>query len=120
MSAIGGLDHKENKHTLYCGKDCTKNFCASSLREQAKSIIGFEKKRILPLTKEELESHQDAKVCCICGKRILKTFSKTINFRKVRDHCHYTGEYRGAAHNTCNSKFKVPNEIPSVFHNSSN
>ena len=36
---------------------------------------------------------------------------------KVRDHCHYTGRYRGAAHNKCNLKFKKPKFIPVVFHN---
>ena len=38
---------------------------------------------------------------------------------KVRDHCHYTGKYRGAAHNICNLRYKVPKEIPIVFHNGS-
>ena len=75
---------------------------------------------MLLLTKKELKSHQDAKACYICGKRILKKLSKTINYRKVRDHCHYTGKYRGATHNICNLKFNVPNEIPVLFRNSSN
>ena len=56
----------------------------------------------------------------MCRKRILKKLSKTINDQKVRNHCHYTGKYRGAAHSICNLKFTVPNEIPVVFHNSSN
>ena len=38
---------------------------------------------------------------------------------KVRDHCHYTGKYRGAAHNMCNLRYKIPKEIPIVFHNGS-
>ena len=38
---------------------------------------------------------------------------------KVGDHCHYTGKYRGAAHNICNLRYKVPKEIPAVFHNGS-
>ena len=40
--------------------------------------------------------------------------------RKVRDHCHYTGEYRGATHSICNLKYSEPNKIPIVFHNGSN
>ena len=36
------------------------------------------------------------------------------------DHCHYTGEYIGAAHNICNLKYSVPKEIPIAFHNGSN
>ena len=39
--------------------------------------------------------------------------------QKLRDHCHYTEKYRGAAHNICNLRYKVPNEIPVVFHNGS-
>ena len=38
---------------------------------------------------------------------------------KVRDHCHYTGKYRGATHNFCNLRYKVPKEINAVFHNGS-
>ena len=34
---------------------------------------------------------------------------------KLRDHCHYTKNYRGAAHNICNLRYKIPKEIPVVF-----
>ena len=44
---------------------------------------------------------------------------KDKKYRKVRDHFHYTGEYRGAAHSTCNLKYSVPKRIPIVFHNAS-
>ena len=40
-------------------------------------------------------------------------------YRKVRDHCHYTGKFRGAAHNNWNLRYKIPKEIPIVFHNGS-
>ena len=36
---------------------------------------------------------------------------------EVRDHCHFTGRYRGAAHNSCNLKYRKPNFTPVVFHN---
>ena len=39
--------------------------------------------------------------------------------KKVRDHCHYTGKFRGAAHSICNLRYKTPKEIPVVFHNGS-
>ena len=67
-STIWGFDYLEDKHMLYRGKDCMKKFC-TSLREHAKNIIDFEKRKMLPLTKEELRSHQDRKVCYICGKK---------------------------------------------------
>ena len=75
---------------------------------------------MLPLTKQELKPHQDARSCYICGKVILKKLSKSISYRIVRDHCHYTSKYRGAAHSACNLKLNEPNKIPVVFHNGSN
>ena len=47
-----------------------KKFC--TLREHTKNTIDFEKKKMLPLTKGELKSCQDTKVCYIFGKRISK------------------------------------------------
>ena len=118
MLIIWVLDPVKNKHTLYCGKDCMKKFC-SSLREHAKVMADFEKINMLLLTKEELKSHQDDKVCCIFGKRILTNLYKSINYQKVRDHSHI-GTYRGVAHSICSLKLIVSNEIPVVFHNGSN
>ena len=40
-------------------------------------------------------------------------------YHKVRDHCHYTGKFRGAAHNICNLRYNTPKKIPIVFHNGS-
>ena len=40
-------------------------------------------------------------------------------YQKVRDHCHYTGKFRGAAQSNCNLQYKVPKKIPIVFHNCS-
>ena len=45
---------------------------------------------------------------------------KNKKYLKVRYHCHYTGEYRGAAHGICNLKHIVPKKIPTVFHSGSN
>ena len=45
---------------------------------------------------------------------------KNKKYLKVRDHCHYTGECRGAAHGICNLKYIVPKKIPTVFHSGSN
>ena len=74
------------------------------------------KKKVIPLTKEEKMNHNDQQICYICKKEFDKSDKK---HHKVRDHCHYTGKYRGAAHNTCNLRYKVPKEIPVVFHNGS-
>ena len=40
-------------------------------------------------------------------------------YHKVKDHCHYTGKHRGAVHDICNVRYKIPKRIPVVFHNGS-
>ena len=42
-----------------------------------------------------------------------------INKRKVKDHCQYTGKFRGAAHSKCNLNYNVQREIPIIIHNAS-
>ena len=76
----------------------------------------MKKKDMIPLTKEEEENYNNQKVCYICEKEFDTSDRK---HHKVRDHCHYTGKYRGAAHNICNLRYKISKEIPIVFHNGS-
>ena len=71
---------------------------------------------MISLIPEEKIHHNKQKVCYICKKEFDNNNKKQ---QKVRDHCHYTGKYRGAAHNICNLKYKIPKEIPVVFHNGS-
>ena len=58
------------------------------------------------------------KVCYICKKGFSSDYDNK-KYLKIRDHCHFTGNYRGAAHNICNLRYKIPKEIPVVFHNGS-
>ena len=90
-----------------------KKFC-KNLREHATKIINYEKKKMIPLTINEEKYHNKQKVCYICKKEFNTDDKKHY---KVKDHCHYTGKYRGAAHNICNLRYKIPKEIPIVFHN---
>ena len=43
--------------------------------------------------------------------------NKELGEDRVRDHCHLSGKFRGAAHEICNLKYKVPKFFPVVFHN---
>ena len=72
------------------------------------------------LTKDQQESNENAKLCYICKEKPENKYFKNKKYRKVRDHCHYTGEYRGVAHGICTLKYSVPKNIPIVFHNRSN
>ena len=108
-------DKSKNKLNHYRGKDCMKNFC-KDLREHATKIINYEKKKMTPLTTKEKIHYNEQEICYICKKEFDKSDKKKY---KVRDHCYYTGKYRGAAHNICNLRYKIPKEIPVVFHNGS-
>ena len=109
------FDKSKNKLNYYRGKDCMKKF-SKDLREHASKIIDYEKKKRIPLTTEEKKYHNKQKICYICKKEFNNNEKKNY---KVRDHCHYTGKLRGAAHNICNLRYKVPKEIPIVFHSGS-
>ena len=69
------------------------------------------------LTKEQQESYENAKIWCICKEKFENKHVKDKKYCKVRDHCHYAGEYRGAAHSICNLKCSVPKKIPMALHN---
>ena len=77
---------------------------------------------MIPLTDKEKEAHENQKICYICEQEFCMDENNKKEFKlkqKVRDHCHYTGKYRGAAHSICNLRCKIPKEIPVVFHNRS-
>ena len=91
ISTSCSFDESKNKLNYYRGKDCMKKFC-KDLKEHATRIINYKKKEFDTIDKKNY---------------------------KVRDHCHYTGKYGGAAHNICNLRYNVPKEVPVVFHNES-
>ena len=56
-----------------------------------------------------LVKYERSKICWICGK--------ITDDSKVRDHCHITGKYRGAAHWKCNTNLKTSKKLSVMFHN---
>ena len=82
------------------------------LKDHARRIIDFKKKKkIIPLTKDEENSYNNEKVCHVCLNDLDKD--------KVNDYCYFSAKYRGAAHNKCNLKHKIPKNIPIIFHSGS-
>ena len=76
-----------------------------------------------PLTEEEEYKHEKREFCYICRKPFnannKNVKRKNVKYRKVKDHCHYTGKCRGAVHGICNLRYNIPGEIPVVFYNGS-
>jgi len=63
----------------------------------------------MKITASKQESFNNEEICHICEEK--------LNGDKVRDHCHLTGNYRGAAHNVCNTQYKIPKFYPVFKHN---
>ena len=63
------------------------------------------------MTEEEEDLFQKSNSCWICKKLI------DNDEEKVRDHCHVTGKFRGAAHWDCNINFQLTKKVPVIFHN---
>ena len=111
LDLVSSFDSKQNKHSFYRGKDCIKKFCRD-LKELRTKIINYEEKDMIPLTDSENKFYKE-----VCYDKNEKKKFKL--YQKVRDHCHYTGKFRGAAHSICNLRYKVPQEIPVKIHNGS-
>ena len=101
----------ENPLKLYRGEDCVKVFCDYVENEAKRLYHMFPEKSMKCLTKEEWREFNRATKCHICSKGF------EWDNAKVRDHCHYTGQYRGPAHRNCNLRFKIPSYIPFISHN---
>ena len=69
----------------------------------------YRRPKTLSLSRDEQKSFNKATTCHIC--------SGLLNGDKVRDHCHFTGKYRGAAHNKCNLMCRKPKILPVILHN---
>lgn len=91
--------------------DCV-NWFIDELHEIAKDVWHvFHEFEPMNLTKEEKRAFRQATVCHICDKNF------ELDDLKVRDHNHYTGAFRGAAHNSCNLKYQQLKMLTVVFHN---
>ena len=78
------------------------------LEDDVKFLANITQKKMV-FTKENEKQFNMALDCWICGEE--------LGNDRVRDHCHYTGCYRGAAHNSCNLKYRKPESVPVFFHN---
>ena len=99
---------------LYIGENAESHF-VSSIMDDTEWLVDKIKEQIpMNLSAEEERRFQNATSCHICKTpfKIAGKFSK-----KVRDHDHYTGQFRGAAHNSCNLNFKAKQAIPVFIHN---
>ena len=96
----------EPKLVSYTGEDVPQKL-VYMLEEDIREITNMPAKNLIFGEKERFDKETK---CWICNKE----FDDDV---KVRNYCHFTGRYRGAAHNSCNLKYRKPNFTPVVFHN---
>ena len=109
----------QTEPVLKRAKDETEELPKDFIRELISCVkrtqLSLPKKKMFPLTNEEWKTFREATVCWLCRKEF-----GDGNLRKVRDHCHFTGKFRGAAHSSCNLKFQRPKFTPVFLHNLQN
>ena len=107
------FSYKEVKNPLrlYRGKYCIRKFCDNVIGETRCFYRSFPEKPMEPLTKAQWKDYKCVSSYHICFRPFRK------DKPKVRDHCHYTGRYRGPTHMGCNLQYKIPSYIRIVFHN---
>ena len=83
---------------IYRGEDAVDVFLQRLNQERHSINMKFKNPEPIIMTHQDEKDHQNATHCWICQEQIVGD----ANLDKVRDHCHFTGKYRGAAHKTCN------------------
>ena len=98
---------------VFRGKNAAYEFIKAMLEEHkyCKKIMKKHFNKNLIMTEEEKHLFQESNNSWICKKLI------DNDDGKVRDHCHVTGKFRGAAHWDCNRNFQLTKRIPVIFHN---
>ena len=74
---------------------------------------------MIPLTTEQLESHEKIKNLLYMQKRLECKYMKDKNYRGVKNRCHYTVKYKGSTYSICNLKYILPKKTHVVFYHGS-
>ena len=126
-------DARTRASVIHFGKDCVAKFL-ETLKEYEKLVTGWYDNPVpmRTLTQVEQDDYDTASVCLLCNEPLGEAPSQQVdrfrymseecrvnatNWMKVRDHCHFTGAFRGAAHSWCNLQAKATYKIPVVMHN---
>ena len=94
---------------LYRGKNVVSTFLQMLMNDVETLDRDFNAP--MQLTDDEQKRYENSTHCHLCKKRITTD--------RVRNHCHITGQFLGAAHSVCNLNFKIPKHVPVFFHNMS-
>lgn len=96
---------------FYTGEDAIEDLllCLYELMPKIKNILQSYQEMVI--TPENRKHFEEQTICYMC-KRGFSTFNKSL--LKVRDHCHITARYLGAACNQCNIS-RVERSLMKIF-----
>jgi hypothetical protein len=106
---VSNIDQSYNHYVSYRGTDCVDKFIDAIYKDVARIHKVLTTNTPIIFNEKDELNFLNAKLCHICNHFLFSD--------RVRDHCHITGAYRGAAHNLCNLQYKRPGFVPIFFHN---
>ena len=108
-TVVSTVDQYNKPPVVYRGEDAVDKFLDCLLQEENRLSQILDTIVPMNISADQESQFQAATDCHICGE--------VLGADRVRDHCHLTGTYRGAAHNECNINYKFTGKIPVVLHN---
>lgn len=106
---VGLTTEMSKQPVVYRGLDAAEKFVEYMMKEQVDIEQKFKNKKRMIMSRSDWGKFWNSSLCHIC--------KKALGEDKVKDHCHMTGKFRGAAHSDCNINFKLTGRIPVIFHN---
>ena len=111
---VACIDDRFSKSiVVYRGEHAAYELIKSILEEHkyCRKILNKYFNKTLIMTEEEKNLFQESNTCQIC-KKLIDNYDE-----KVREYCHVTSKFRGAAHWDCNTKFQLTKKVSVIFHN---
>ena len=100
----------------YTGPDCVEVFLTALVNLQKRLAEKLDNVEDLIMRPRDLKEFREATTCRFCKKEF-DANPKTKGDEKVRDHCHLTGRFRGAAHSKCNIRTQQYKKLVVLLHN---
>ena len=122
---VSRVDPADNKLVQYTATTEDEDVALHFIRSLQQTTTELHEKcgvsKPMEISAEQQTEFDGATKCCVCGDPFEDREDANRRTRdKVRDHCHFTGKYRGAAHNKCNLRLARSKRIPILFHNFTN
>ena len=100
VSRVPGVEFETRLHV---GTDAAEHFLTSMQRDLNAHIMPLIERDVEMIYDDEAErSFAEATDCFICCKPLDREHNVIS-----RDHCHFTGRFRGAVHQECNFQYKI-------------